>query len=119
MSGSVGPGWSRQRRSASRMGARHKITTEGTMLWSNEHARAGVRTTVTAIAALALLTALFAGSASAAGCTNTWTNTAGGSWFNAANWSSKAVPSSSDEACITAAGTYTVEMSQTSTVSLK
>jgi hypothetical protein len=35
---------------------------------------------------------------------------AGGSWFTPGNWSTKAVPTSTDEACITTAGTYTVEM---------
>ena len=46
--------------------------------------------------------------AHAAGCTNTWTNTAGGSWATASNWSKGTVPSSSDEVCITTNGTYTV-----------
>jgi hypothetical protein len=58
-------------------------------------------------------------SAYASGCTDTWTNTAGGSWFEGANWSTKAPPTSSEEACITEAGTYTVEMAQKSTVTVK
>src|SRR5262249_47933235 len=49
-------------------------------------------------------------SANAAGCTNTWTNTAGGSWSTASNWSKGTVPTSSDEACITTNGTYTVTL---------
>jgi hypothetical protein len=57
--------------------------------------------------------------AAASGC-DTWTNTAGGSWFTGTNWSKGAPPTSEDEACITAAGTYTVTMIQTSsTVSVK
>jgi hypothetical protein len=53
--------------------------------------------------------------ASAAVCTDAWTNTAGGSWFNGANWSGGAPPGAEEEACITAPGAYTVKMSQTST----
>jgi hypothetical protein len=56
--------------------------------------------------------------ANAIGCSDSWTNTAGGSWFTPGNWSTKAVPTSSDEACVTAAGTYTVELNG-ATVSLK
>jgi hypothetical protein len=57
--------------------------------------------------------------ASAGGC-DSWTNTAGGSWFTGTNWSKGSPPTSGEEACITAAGTYTVTMTQTvSTVSVK
>ncbi len=49
------------------------------------------------------------------GCTDSWTNTAGGSWFNGENWSTGAPPGPEEEACITAPGTYTVTMDQTST----
>src|SRR5581483_1884708 len=42
------------------------------------------------------------------GCTDSWTNTAGGSWDTGANWSTGAVPTSTRSVCITAAGTYTV-----------
>ncbi len=81
------------------------------------------RSSVVAIAAtIALgvgLSALAPASAYASGCTDTWTNTAGGSWFEGANWSTKAPPTSTEEACITEAGTYTVEMAQKSTVTVK
>jgi Bacterial Ig-like domain (group 3)/PKD domain len=52
-------------------------------------------------------------SAYASGCEDSWTNTAGGSWFEGGNWSKKAPPKEGEEACITAAGTYTVTMNQT------
>src|ERR1700677_1272059 len=42
-------------------------------------------------------------------CTDTWTNTAGGDWSTPGNWSA-GVPGSSDVACITTPGTYTVEI---------
>lgn len=60
-----------------------------------------------ALAALALLTMLGAAPARAAGC-DTWLNTKGGSWTEGANWSTKAPPTSTEEACITEPGTYTV-----------
>ena len=41
----------------------------------------------------------------------TWTNTAGGEWSNASNWSPNQVPSIADEAFITAEGTYAVLIS--------
>jgi len=40
-----------------------------------------------------------------------WTNTAGGSWNTAANWSPNQVPTAADRAWITNAGTYTVTVS--------
>src|SRR3984885_8362898 len=52
--------------------------------------------------------------AHASGCTDTFTNTAGGSWNESANWSKKAPPTSEEEACITDSGTYTVTLSATS-----
>ncbi|HTU31878.1 MAG TPA: hypothetical protein VMF07_20980 [Solirubrobacteraceae bacterium] len=53
--------------------------------------------------------AIGAGSAQAApGCTDSWTNASGGSWDTATNWSTGAVPTSSDIVCINEAGTYTV-----------
>jgi hypothetical protein len=65
--------------------------------------------------AAALALALWAPSAAhASGCTDTFTNTAGGSWSTAANWSKKAPPTSEEEACITENGTYTVTLSATS-----
>ncbi len=48
------------------------------------------------------------------GCTDSWTNTAGGSWFTAGDWSRGAPPGPEEAACITAPGTYTVTMEQTS-----
>jgi subtilase family serine protease len=53
-------------------------------------------------------------SAKSSGC-DVWTNTAGGSWFTAGDWSKGAPPGPEEEACITAPGTYTVTMDQTST----
>ena len=44
-------------------------------------------------------------------CTDTWTNTAGGDWGTATDWSEGTVPTISDVACITTAGTYTVTIS--------
>src|SRR5207245_6685649 len=49
----------------------------------------------------------------AAGGCDSWTNIAGGSWFEGTNWSKGKPPKPEEEACITAAGTYTVEMTQT------
>ncbi len=43
-------------------------------------------------------------------CTDTWTNSAGGDWGTAGNWSTGVVPGSGDVACITAPGTYAVEI---------
>ncbi len=48
-----------------------------------------------------------------AGCSDYWINTAGGSWYTAGDWSSGAPPTSGEEACILANGTYTVTMEQT------
>lgn len=39
-----------------------------------------------------------------------WTNTLGGSWFGATNWSPNGVPAGTDVAYITNAGTYTVAL---------
>jgi hypothetical protein len=39
-----------------------------------------------------------------------WTNTSGGSWSVAANWTPNQVPGSSDDALITAGGTYSVTL---------
>ncbi len=72
-----------------------------------------------ALTIVALLAICAPAASNASGCTDSWTNAAGGSWFTPGNWSTKAVPSSTDEACITLAGTYTVEMAQTSPVSVK
>ncbi len=74
-----------------------------------------------AMAMIVGLIVLAPSSAHASGCTDSWTNNKGGSWFTPGNWS-KGVPTSADEACISENGTYTVEMTQTNTtgtVSLK
>jgi hypothetical protein len=59
---------------------------------------------------LLTLGCLAASVASAQACTDEWTDTSGGSWGTASNWSKDAVPGNSDEVCITAAGTYTVTL---------
>lgn len=48
---------------------------------------------------------------------HSWVNTAGGSWFTAANWSPPSVPSGNDVVFITNSGTYAVTIS-TSAVSV-
>ena len=55
--------------------------------------------------------ALFASS-----CTDNWTNTAGGNWTTAADWSTGSVPSGFDIACVIASGTYTVMVNNNETV---
>ena len=63
---------------------------------------------VAAIATLAIGVA-GPGTARAAGtCTDSWKTAVNGKWSEAAKWSTGAVPTSSDEVCITVAGTYTV-----------
>src|SRR6185369_7618224 len=47
-----------------------------------------------------------------------WTNTAGGAWTNAANWSPNQVPAAADEAFITNAGVYTVTITANASASL-
>jgi hypothetical protein len=72
------------------------------------------------IATILGLSFLMPASAHASGCTDSWKNAESGSWFTAANWSTGSVPSSTDEACITLSGTYTVTMTQNSgTVSVQ
>jgi fibronectin-binding autotransporter adhesin len=73
------------------------------------------------IAATIGLSALATSSAHASGCTDSWSAKGSGSWFVPGNWSTGKVPTSEDEVCITesAAASYTVEMAQTSTVTLK
>ena len=46
----------------------------------------------------------------------TWTNTSGGNWNVATNWSPNQVPSSTDSAFITNNGTYTVTLNASATV---
>ena len=57
--------------------------------------------------ALALPLLLAAGGLRAQTCTTTWTNTAGGAWATATNWSA-GVPTAASVACVTTPGTYTV-----------
>ncbi|HEY4812126.1 MAG TPA: hypothetical protein VIH71_13815, partial [Solirubrobacteraceae bacterium] len=66
------------------------------------------------IAAIIAVSIWAPSAAHASGCTDTFTNTAGGSWSTSANWSKKAPPTSEEEACITANGTYTVTLSAAS-----
>ena len=73
-----------------------------------------VRCVGMAIAAIIVLSIWAPSAAHASGCTDTFTNTAGGSWSTSANWSKKAPPTSEEEACITENGTYTVTLSAAS-----
>jgi hypothetical protein len=55
----------------------------------------------------------FVGSATArtqAGCTDSWATASSGSWTTASAWSAGHVPTSTDDACITLPGTYTVTL---------
>jgi fibronectin-binding autotransporter adhesin len=90
-------------------------------LTSSLHASGRARTIYAAGLALAafLVFAAWSSSARASGCTNTFTNAAGGSWYTASNWSKGKIPSSTEEACITEPGTYTVEMAQGPAVTVK
>ena len=60
------------------------------------------RAILAAIAVIFSLAVLAPSSAHAAGCSDSWTNTEGGSWFTGSNWSKNAPPTSEEEACITA-----------------
>jgi len=85
----------------------------GRLAGSVHTARTGGIASLTLVAMIAMAI-LLPSAARASGC-DSWTNTKGGSWFEGTNWSSKAPPTSTEEACITAAGTYTVTMTQTGT----
>jgi hypothetical protein len=65
---------------------------------------------------LALLPALVLAFACAGAADITWTNTAGGNWNAAANWSPNQVPGTNDHALITADGTYVVTVNAATTV---
>ena len=85
----------------------------------SQHARPlrssrGLVRLATTLAGSLLAIALWgAPAAQAAGCTgDAWTNTAGGSWTTGSDWSKKAPPTSTEAACITEPGTYTVTISQ-------
>jgi fibronectin-binding autotransporter adhesin len=71
------------------------------------------------ILAMVALSVWTPSAAHAQSCQDSWTNTAGGSWFEGANWSNKAPPSSTEEACITASGTYTVTLTSGGSVTVK
>src|SRR6266568_3052059 len=62
------------------------------------------------------LTALVLSLASARAAQITWTNTAGGNWNSALNWSPNQVPGASDTAVITNAAAYTVTLDVSPTV---
>jgi len=90
-------------------------------LTSSLHASGRARTLNATGLALAacLAVAAWTPSAHASGCTNTFMNTSGGSWFTAGNWSKEKVPTSGEEVCITERGNYTVEMAQGPSVTVK
>jgi hypothetical protein len=71
------------------------------------------------ILALVALSIWTPSAARAQSCQDSWTNTAGGSWFEDSNWSNKAPPTSTEEACITANGSYTVTLTSGGTVTVK
>ncbi|HTU78992.1 MAG TPA: IPT/TIG domain-containing protein [Solirubrobacteraceae bacterium] len=86
--------------------------------------RLGRRAGLLGVASVGLLMivalSLWASSAArAVGCQDSWTNTAGGSWAEGANWSNKAPPTTSEEACITVNGTYTVTLTTGTTTTVK
>jgi fibronectin-binding autotransporter adhesin len=72
-----------------------------------------------ALAAALALTVFSPAAAHGTSCQDSWTNAAGGSWFEGADWTTKAPPSAGEEACITLSGTYTVTLTTGSTVTVK
>lgn len=46
-------------------------------------------------------------------CTDIWESAVSGSWTDASKWSTGVVPSGSENACVTVAGTYTVTLTGT------
>jgi hypothetical protein len=70
------------------------------------------RMAVVLLASALALAAFGTSAARASGCTDSWTDAAGGDWFAPGNWSSDAPPGPEDEACIALSGTYTVSMIQ-------
>src|SRR5580700_8122310 len=78
----------------------------------------GMRVKWAAAQALAILCGLLLALACPAcrGATITWTNTSGGNWSAATNWSPNQVPGSSDTPVITSSGTYTVNLDINATV---
>ena len=65
---------------------------------------------------IALLLLLVIGNNVADSATITWTNTSGGNWSFAANWSPNQAPGSSDNALIITNGSYTVTLDTSPTV---
>src|ERR1039457_6170649 len=65
---------------------------------------------------IALLLLLVIGNNVADSAIITWTNTSGGNWSFAANWSPNQAPGSSDNAVITASGTYAVTLDTSPTI---
>ena len=53
---------------------------------------------------------LFSGVLGSPACSISWVNTSGGDWMTPANWSLDRVPTSTDDVCINAPGTYIVEL---------
>src|SRR6266851_3470135 len=66
---------------------------------------------------LAVVLSLLAAVGDSRADTITWTNLSGGNWSRAANWDPNHVPSANDTALITLAGTYTVGLDISVTVS--
>jgi hypothetical protein len=64
----------------------------------------------THITKLSAVLALLAIASAAHSATIIWTNTAGGNWSDAANWSPNQVPTNTDTALITTPGSYTVNL---------
>lgn len=81
---------------------------------SSLHKSGSARAIGLTIAAIILVAMWTPAVAHASGCTDSWTNTKGGSWFEGENWSKARPPTSEEEACIIASGTYEVTMTQTS-----
>ena len=67
---------------------------------------------VVCASATCLLAALTPAQAIAAGCTDSWAKPVSGMWNTAADWSTGAVPTQTDEVCITTPGTYTVTLTE-------
>jgi hypothetical protein len=63
-----------------------------------------------------LVVGLLIPSAALAQATISWTNTAGGNWSDAVNWSPNQVPGAADTALITTSGNYTIALDTSPTV---
>src|SRR5437879_12589821 len=66
---------------------------------------------------LMVVLSLLAAAGNSRADTITWTNLNGGNWSRAANWDPNHAPSANDTALITLAGTYTVKLDISVTVS--